>query len=45
MTPRSGLEQISDGNWTERTLGLIWDIKKVVFRVCFNIQKDGKTKR
>ena len=30
---------------TERTLGLIWDIKKDVFRVCFNIQKGGKTKR
>ena len=30
---------------TERTLGLIWDIKRDVFRVCFNIQKGGKTKR
>ena len=30
---------------TERTLGLIWDFKKEVFRVCFNIQKGGKTKR
>ena len=30
---------------TERTLGVIWDMKKDVFRVCFNIHKGGKTKR
>ena len=29
---------------TERTLGVIWDMKKDVFRVCLNIHKGRKTK-